>query len=237
MISTPRLDFSQAARVELSRSGSRSTTSLVSRLTSTVPYRWPLRHAQSSTPRTRGACLTCRSARTIRSIVSALTRILSRSMGQAPASPPKASPTERWMSRRRTVRRAWRPARFSVRSAKIRCMHLRLIHRSRRTWTQSMTGRPCQGRSATCRWYLLCNRDDTRRRLGQRGADDRDRQWSTMRAASRMTFSTVSWRGMSGRIHLATVRQASSMEPLRINQIHGSFPKLHRNCWRNHLCG
>ena len=53
-ISTPGCSSSQVARVSASRSGNSVTRCRRSRSISTVPYLWPLRNAQSSTPRTVG---------------------------------------------------------------------------------------------------------------------------------------------------------------------------------------
>jgi len=114
-----------------------------------VPYRSPLRQAQSSMPTTRGACGGSKeAARIIRNSVSPLTGMASLSDKREPGSPPTAKPIASWLSQSRTVRRAFGRTVSGSLSVKIRRGHCESAHRNRRACSRISTIRPCHGRSA-----------------------------------------------------------------------------------------
>src|SRR3954468_13657567 len=105
--------------------------------------------------------------RAIRSNVSGLMGMASLAARRAPASPPTTRPRGRCRSPSRLVRRAAGPAVSPRRSAKVRRTQAGFRHRTRRTRTRNVTGRPCQGRSPSVRSYRLCTRPDSAAQSGQ----------------------------------------------------------------------
>ena len=116
---------------------------------STVPYWWPRRNANSSTPRTvtwpTGGS---GSARISRNSVDRLTPIPSRVASREPARPANAKQIASSAAWRPGLRRACRSVNPGTCSMNVHALQSTWSQKNRRNVNHTSTGRPAAGRSA-----------------------------------------------------------------------------------------